>query len=76
MRTKDHGSVGRFDLAQRWRNVKESRFTWDQFDRLVHYEDERLLVDDAYDALGRRLSKHSQAHYQEHLEAGSTQEPG
>ena len=33
-------------------------------------EDERLQADYAYDALGRRLFKHTQAHYQERREAG------
>ncbi|WP_175817950.1 RHS repeat-associated core domain-containing protein [Burkholderia diffusa] len=60
----------RGNLAQRWHNGKEGRFTWDLFDRLTHYEDERLKVDYTYDALGRRLSKHSQAHYEERREAG------
>ncbi|EMN5132515.1 RHS repeat protein [Burkholderia contaminans] len=60
----------RGNLTQRWHNGKESRFTWDLFDRLTHYDDERLQVDYAYDALGRRLFKHSQAHYQERREAG------
>ncbi|EEL9743104.1 RHS repeat protein [Salmonella enterica subsp. enterica serovar Muenchen] len=60
----------RGNLTRRWRNGQESRFTWDLFDRLTHYEDERLAVDYVYDALGRRLSKHSQAHYQERREAG------
>uniref|UniRef100_UPI0015827C56 RHS repeat-associated core domain-containing protein n=1 Tax=Burkholderia diffusa TaxID=488732 RepID=UPI0015827C56 len=60
----------RGNLTQRWHNGKESRFTWDLFDRLTHYEDERLKVDFTYDALGRRLSKHSQAHYEERREAG------
>ncbi|RQZ57489.1 RHS repeat-associated core domain-containing protein, partial [Burkholderia sp. Bp9004] len=60
----------RGNLTQRWHNGKEGRFTWDLFDRLTHYEDERLKVDYTYDALGRRLSKHSQAHYEERSEAG------
>ncbi|WP_174920281.1 RHS repeat-associated core domain-containing protein, partial [Burkholderia diffusa] len=60
----------RGNLTQRWHNGKEGRFTWDLFDRLTHYEDERLKVDYTYDALGRRLSKHSQAHYEERREAG------
>ena len=38
--------------------------------RLTHYEDDRLKVDYSYDALGRRLSKHSQAYYEERREAG------
>ncbi|WP_174430038.1 RHS repeat-associated core domain-containing protein [Burkholderia metallica] len=60
----------RGNLTQRWHNGQESRFTWDLFDRLTHYEDERLQVSYCYDALGRRLSKHSQAHYEERREAG------
>ncbi|EHD1638550.1 RHS repeat protein [Salmonella enterica] len=60
----------RGNLTRRWRNGQESRFTWDLFDRLTRYEDEQLAVDYTYDALGRRLSKHSQAHYQERNEAG------
>ncbi|AOL07755.1 hypothetical protein WI95_28290 [Burkholderia contaminans] len=60
----------RGNLTQRWHNGKEGRFTWDLFDRLTHYEDERLKVAYSYDALGRRLSKHSQAHYEERREAG------
>ncbi|MDN7875177.1 RHS repeat-associated core domain-containing protein [Burkholderia aenigmatica] len=60
----------RGNLTRRWHNGKEGRFTWDLFDRLTHYEDERLKVDYTYDALGRRLSKHSQAHYEERREAG------
>ncbi|HEL3173133.1 TPA: RHS domain-containing protein, partial [Stenotrophomonas maltophilia] len=60
----------RGNMTQRWHNGKESRYTWDLFDRLTHYEDERLAVDYTYDALGRRLSKHSQAHYEERREAG------
>nr|WP_301286269.1 RHS repeat-associated core domain-containing protein [Serratia nevei] len=60
----------RGNLTQRWHNGKEGRFTWDLFDRLTHYEDDRLKVDYSYDALGRRLSKHSQAHYEERREAG------
>ncbi|WP_176129631.1 RHS repeat domain-containing protein, partial [Burkholderia cepacia] len=60
----------RGNQTKRWKNGQESRFTWDLFDRLTHYEDERLAVDYTYDALGRRLSKHSQAHYEERREAG------
>ncbi|MCC4104746.1 hypothetical protein [Serratia ureilytica] len=61
----------RGNLTQRWHSGQQSRFTWDLFDRLTHYEDERLQVDYTYDALGRRLSKHSQAYYEERREAGS-----
>ncbi|MCC4104753.1 RHS repeat domain-containing protein [Serratia ureilytica] len=56
----------RGNLSKRWHNGKESRL----FDRLTHYEDERLQADYSYDALGRRLFKHSQAHYEERREAG------
>ncbi|WP_244962404.1 hypothetical protein [Burkholderia diffusa] len=42
----------------------------DLFGRLTHYEDDRLKVNYTYDALGRRLYKHSQAHYEERREAG------
>ncbi|HCE6897523.1 RHS repeat protein [Pseudomonas aeruginosa] len=32
----------RGNLSQRWHSGKESRYTWDLFDRLTRYEDERL----------------------------------
>ncbi len=60
----------RGNLSKRWHQGKESRYTWDLFDRLTHYEDERLQADYSYDALGRRLTKHSKAHYEERREAG------
>ncbi|WP_454725509.1 MULTISPECIES: RHS repeat-associated core domain-containing protein [Cupriavidus] len=47
----------RGNLIRRWHDGQESRFTWDLFDRLTHYVDERLHVDYGYDALGRRLYK-------------------
>ncbi|WP_174769946.1 RHS repeat-associated core domain-containing protein [Paraburkholderia hayleyella] len=59
------------NLAHRWTNGQESHFTWDLFDRLTHYEDERLQADYGYDALGRRLYKHTRAHYEERREAGA-----
>ena len=37
----------------------------------MHFEDARLAVEFAYDALGRRLFKHSSAHYKARREAGS-----
>ncbi|MCA7940280.1 RHS repeat-associated core domain-containing protein [Burkholderia cepacia] len=58
------------NLSKRWHQGKESRYTWDLFDRLTHYEDERLQADYSYDALGRRLTKYSKAHYEERREAG------
>ncbi|KVA56904.1 type IV secretion protein Rhs [Burkholderia cepacia] len=60
----------RGNLSKRWHQGKESRYTWDLFDRLTHYEDERLQADYSYDALGRRLTKYSKAHYEERREAG------
>lgn len=59
----------RGNLTQRWRNGEACRYTWDLFDRLTHAGDGRLEVSYTYDALGRRLSKHSQAHYQARREA-------
>ncbi|WDG76999.1 DUF6531 domain-containing protein [Pseudomonas chlororaphis] len=61
----------RGNLIERWHNGSYSRLTWDLFDRLVHFDDARLEVDYAYDALGRRLYKHSNAHYMQRPEAGS-----
>ncbi|MGV6953158.1 RHS repeat-associated core domain-containing protein [Pseudomonas chlororaphis] len=61
----------RGNLIQRWHNGSYSRMRWDLFDRLVHFDDARLEVDYAYDALGRRLYKHSRAHFKHHPEAGS-----
>ncbi|WP_338523665.1 RHS repeat-associated core domain-containing protein [Pseudomonas batumici] len=55
----------------RWHNGVYSRMQWDLFDRLVHFDDTRLAVDYAYDALGRRLHKNSSAHYKQRPEAGS-----
>ena len=37
----------------------------------MHFEDARLAVEFAYDALGRRMFKHSSAHYKARREAGS-----
>ncbi|TDV40612.1 RHS repeat-associated protein, partial [Pseudomonas helmanticensis] len=56
---------------QRWHNGQRSDLRWDLFDRLVHFEDPRLSVDFAYDALGRRLHKNSRAQYKQRPEAGS-----
>lgn len=61
----------RGNQTQRWHNGRHSRLRWDLFDRLVHFEDARLAVEFAYDALGRRLFKHSSAHYKARREAGS-----
>jgi RHS repeat-associated protein len=61
----------RGNQIQRWHNGHRCNLRWDLFDRLVHFEDQRLSVDFAYDALGRRLHKNSFAHYQQRPEAGS-----
>ena len=44
---------------------------WDLFDRLVRFEDSTLSVDYAYDPLGRRIHKYSNAHHKHRPEAGS-----
>ncbi|PNG32119.1 type IV secretion protein Rhs [Pseudomonas protegens] len=61
----------RGNLAQRLRDGQRSHFTWDLFDRLVSYRDDRLQANYAYDALGRRLYKQTEAHYQDRPEDGS-----
>lgn len=61
----------RGNQIQRWHNGTRSDLQWDLFDRLVRFEDPRLTVDFAYDALGRRLHKNSSAHYKQRPEAGS-----
>ncbi|MGO2711179.1 MAG: RHS repeat-associated core domain-containing protein [Pseudomonas helleri] len=50
------------NLLERLDNGKKARFTWDLYDRLTRYEDDRLTADFAYDALGRRVAKYSKAH--------------
>lgn len=61
----------RGNLIQRAQEGDRSQFQWDLFDRLVHFEDQRLTVDFAYDAMGRRLYKRSSAHFKHHSQAGS-----
>ncbi|UVL59531.1 DUF6531 domain-containing protein [Pseudomonas sp. B21-032] len=60
----------RGNLKERIENGKKATFSWDLYDRLTHYEDDRLTVYYAYDALGRRLCKRSRAKYQHRREAG------
>lgn len=55
----------------RWHNGSRREMRWDLFDRLVHFDDARLAVDFAYDALGRRLYKNSSVHFKQRPEAGS-----
>ncbi|NWD83034.1 RHS domain-containing protein [Pseudomonas reactans] len=60
----------RGNLKERLHNGKKSYFTWDLYDRLIGYDDDRLTVNFAYDALGRRLFKLSKAKYHDRREAG------
>uniref|UniRef100_UPI0030D92CD2 RHS repeat-associated core domain-containing protein n=1 Tax=Pseudomonas sp. RL_105y_Pfl2_101 TaxID=3088708 RepID=UPI0030D92CD2 len=60
----------RGNLKERLHNGKKSPFTWDLYDRLIGYADDRLTVSFAYDALGRRLFKLSKAKYHDRREAG------
>ena len=46
-----------------WHNGQQSQIHWNLFDRLVRFEDSKLSVDYAYDPLGRRIQKYSNAHY-------------
>ncbi|MEN8639315.1 RHS repeat-associated core domain-containing protein [Pseudomonas sichuanensis] len=61
----------RGNLIHRLHNGSHGHFTWDLFDRLVSYNDDKLKVDYSYDALGRRLHKHSVAHFWDRPEAGT-----
>jgi RHS repeat-associated protein len=61
----------RGNQVKRWQNGSYCQMQWDLFDRLVRFDDARLAVDYAYDALGRRLYKNSRAHYKQRPEAGS-----
>ncbi|WP_347176207.1 RHS repeat-associated core domain-containing protein [Pseudomonas sp. NyZ480] len=61
----------RGNLVHRLQNGAHAHFTWDLFDRLASYSDDKLKVDYSYDALGRRLHKHSVAHYWDRPEAGT-----
>lgn len=60
----------RGNLVERASNGKKDRFVWDLHNRLRFYEDEHLSVDFAYDALGRRLYKHSRSKYRDRPQAG------
>ncbi|UVK80973.1 DUF6531 domain-containing protein [Pseudomonas sichuanensis] len=61
----------RGNLIHRLHNGAHAHFTWDLFDRLASYNDDKLKVDYSYDALGRRLHKHSVAHFWDRPEAGT-----
>ncbi|WP_177342397.1 RHS repeat-associated core domain-containing protein [Pseudomonas sp. ABFPK] len=60
----------RGNLAERTTGSKKGHFDWDLYNRLRRYEDDRLIVTFAYDALGRRLYKHSRAKYRDRPQAG------
>ena len=66
-----HDYDERGNQIRRWHNGQQSRLHWDLFDRLVRFENSQLSVDYAYDPLGRRLYKHSNAHHLNRSEAGS-----
>lgn len=61
----------RGNQISRWHNGVQSEMRWDLFDRLVGFSDDRLSVEYAYDALGRRLHKNSNVFYKQRPEAGS-----
>ncbi|AVD82340.1 type IV secretion protein Rhs [Pseudomonas sp. SWI6] len=61
----------RGNLIHRLHNGDKARLTWDLFDRLVRFDDGKLSVAYSYDALGRRLHKHSTAHHYDDPLAGS-----
>ncbi|MFV0927873.1 RHS repeat-associated core domain-containing protein [Pseudomonas palmensis] len=61
----------RGNLAERLHNGVRAQFTWDLFDRLESYSDDKLKVEYSYDALGRRLHKHLVAHYSNKPQAGT-----
>ena len=60
----------RGNLLERIENGKSGKFTWDLYDRLRRYEDDRLVVEFGYDALGRRVYKDSRSKYRNRVQAG------
>ncbi|WP_192811608.1 RHS repeat-associated core domain-containing protein, partial [Pseudomonas monteilii] len=60
----------RGNLQERIENGKAGKFTWDLYDRLRRYEDDRLVVEFGYDALGRRVYKDSRSKYRNRVQAG------
>ncbi|WP_236223328.1 RHS repeat-associated core domain-containing protein, partial [Pseudomonas asiatica] len=60
----------RGNLAERTTGSTKGHFDWDLYNRLRRYEDDRLIVTYAYDALGRRLYKHSRSKYRDRPQAG------
>lgn len=60
----------RGNLLERIENGETGKFTWDLYDRLRRYEDDRLVVEFGYDALGRRVYKDSHSKYRNRVQAG------
>ena len=60
----------RGNLLEQVEKGNTSKFTWDLFDRLRRYEDDRLVVEFGYDALGRRVYKDSHSKYRNRVHAG------
>ncbi|MDI3374754.1 MULTISPECIES: RHS repeat-associated core domain-containing protein [Pseudomonas] len=60
----------RGNLLERIEDGKSGKFTWDLYDRLRRYEDDRLVVEFGYDALGRRVYKDSHSKYRNRVQAG------
>lgn len=60
----------RGNLLERIENNITGKFTWDLYDRLRRYEDDRLVVEFGYDALGRRVYKDSRSKYRNRVQAG------
>jgi RHS repeat-associated protein len=60
----------RGNLLERIENDNTGKFTWDLYDRLRRYEDDRLVVEFGYDALGRRVYKDSHSKYRNRVQAG------
>ena len=60
----------RGNLQERIENGKAGKFTWDLYDRLRRYEDDRLVLEFGYDALGRRVYKDSRSKYRNRVQAG------
>ena len=61
----------RGNLIENLHNGERTQMQWDLFNRLIGFRNDTLEVSYHYDALGRRLIKHSQAHYRERASLSS-----
>ncbi|WP_321788560.1 RHS repeat-associated core domain-containing protein [Paraburkholderia sp. J94] len=61
----------RGNLSERSHNGERMTFDWDSFDRMVSASDRKMQASYRYDALGRRISKHTQPHVAVSSAAGS-----